>query len=688
MDPVLMTLHKTALSVLVGVSVAFSLGGHARLVAQTVEIPGFGVSHLVDLEFVSDIAVPDSSSSFPPGIYFSTYENTTGCTSDDADAIHRLNPDGSLEQVVDLSGLQADPIFIHFADPDGAFGDFLYVVANNYDGCMPGDYGGTVLRVSPSGDFEEFSPLPFDYCFSGGSVDPPAFCEPMSITFPSVGPLGGSCLVSNQEDFGSLFCLSASGDLTVLTGSGGPGNLRAFDLVTTDLIGFDDAIYVSDYNSNLAIRKVDSTGQVGPLWATAEQPQGLAFPPAGSPFGEYLYFSTNSAVYRVDADATVELFASGFVESGSVLGSNLFFCPSGSRLLVSNHVAGTVHEITVPGAFRRGDANGDGNRDASDADAIQDFLFAGGSVPVDCALAPSTDSGDANDNEYLTIADYLALRNANLGLSQLPAPSYACDLDPTSGSVGFDSLNSEYRLSVGDLALLPPVMPTNRRVAFPINVDVPMDVTAITAIVQYDSIALSPFDPATGDPPPIEAVGSYSVVDLGGILVIAIWAENDGETIAVGAPGMFQNVGTLFMHLEDDLVFPPPEFVSDLAVGPVQYRATVVDEEFRDHHPGLVVGDFEFVRGDANRDGSVNIGDPIHILNYLFLDVPEPSCFDAVDGNNDSRIDIADPIYLLSWLFQGGAIIPKPYPECGLDQGPIDFLPCAEGPPGDACFQN
>ncbi|MGE3165419.1 MAG: hypothetical protein AB7O52_10980 [Planctomycetota bacterium] len=338
--------------------------------------------------------------------------------------------------------------------------------------------------------------------------------------------------------------------------------------------------------------------------------------------------------------------------------------------------------------FERADFDGDSVFGIGDGDQVLDYLFDAAPGPLDCYDFVNLDVADANDNEYITIADYLKIRNAIVGGGSIPAPFAGCGDDPTTSTGGFESEDSAFRVSIGDLTLLPPVGPTNRRVAFPINIETPVAIKGVTIILQYDDVALRPFDPLTGSPSaPVLSAGTNRLLDQAGVLVISIWSTTDAGNIAVAAPGVFQNVGTLFMHLEDNFVFPPLEYAPELVVGSVLHRATVVDASFVDHHPQLLTGEFEFVRGNANSDNAVDIGDPIFMLNYLFTNGPSPNCLDAADGNNDSRIDIADPIFVLNWLFSGGPIIPQPYPQCGLDVGPIDFLPCAPAVPSDACFE-
>lgn len=60
----------------------------------------------------------------------------------------------------------------------------------------------------------------------------------------------------------------------------------------------------------------------------------------------------------------------------------------------------------------------------------------------------------------------------------------------------------------------------------------------------------------------------------------------------------------------------------------------------------------DFIRGDSNSDGTVNISDPLYTLRWLFLGGPRPICADAADANTDERVDISDPIYTLHSLFR------------------------------------
>lgn len=85
-----------------------------------------------------------------------------------------------------------------------------------------------------------------------------------------------------------------------------------------------------------------------------------------------------------------------------------------------------------------------------------------------------------------------------------------------------------------------------------------------------------------------------------------------------------------------------------------------------------------FIRGDANQDGTRDIGDPITLLGVLFANSTPINCDDALDANDDGVVDIADSIQILSYLF-GNQSLPEPS-DCGPDPT-FDSLDC----PGYTC---
>jgi len=88
----------------------------------------------------------------------------------------------------------------------------------------------------------------------------------------------------------------------------------------------------------------------------------------------------------------------------------------------------------------------------------------------------------------------------------------------------------------------------------------------------------------------------------------------------------------------------------------------------------------EFIRGDANSDGALQISDAVFILQYLFAAGESPSCLDASDSNDDGYIDISDVMKILMYLFGDLPAPPAPYPDCGVDTTE-DSLDCGSFPP-------
>jgi len=132
-----------------------------------------------------------------------------------------------------------------------------------------------------------------------------------------------------------------------------------------------------------------------------------------------------------------------------------------------------------------------------------------------------------------------------------------------------------------------------------------------------------------------------------------------------------------------DFCAMPPECEGPI---PISYAGCIEANEIapcggcepRDPH-GL------FVRGDADGDGSLTLGDAIRILLYCFgFPGREPCrsqggerccCYDIYDVNDSGDIDLGDVIYLIRYLFVGGMQPADPFPECGEDPT-ADSLRC------------
>ncbi|MFN0057134.1 MAG: dockerin type I repeat-containing protein [Planctomycetota bacterium] len=84
----------------------------------------------------------------------------------------------------------------------------------------------------------------------------------------------------------------------------------------------------------------------------------------------------------------------------------------------------------------------------------------------------------------------------------------------------------------------------------------------------------------------------------------------------------------------------------------------------------------DFIRGDANNDGEVDLADASRIVGHLSGVAPN-ACLDAMDVNDDGQVDVGDLTTLYIYLFAFGPRPAMPFPECGNDDT-ADALVCEE----------
>ena len=63
----------------------------------------------------------------------------------------------------------------------------------------------------------------------------------------------------------------------------------------------------------------------------------------------------------------------------------------------------------------------------------------------------------------------------------------------------------------------------------------------------------------------------------------------------------------------------------------------------------------QFLCGDVNKDGVVNVTDVVYLINYLFIGGPPPiPILQVGDVNQDGVVNVTDVVYLINHLFIGG----------------------------------
>lgn len=79
----------------------------------------------------------------------------------------------------------------------------------------------------------------------------------------------------------------------------------------------------------------------------------------------------------------------------------------------------------------------------------------------------------------------------------------------------------------------------------------------------------------------------------------------------------------------------------------------------------FLVNDVEFLCGDSNSDGFINIGDVVYLVNLIFHNGPMPATERAGDVNCDANVNLGDAVYTGNFIFQNNA--PAPCADCPLN---------------------
>jgi hypothetical protein len=176
-------------------------------------------------------------------------------------------------------------------------------------------------------------------------------------------------------------------------------------------------------------------------------------------------------------------------------------------------------------------------------------------------------------------------------------------------------------------------------------------------------------------------IALVSVDDVAGLAAFRLIFSEDGPAAAFPPEG-----DAILGHL----VLSLPAGLSETLLAPLEVAGGAIDDPLG---PAFVLADgsmtvrplaadgsltietASFLRGDPNGDGSVDLGDALHLLFALFGGGPAAGCPDAADMNDDGSLDLSDALVLLGHLFLGEGPLPVPYPEADRDPTP-DPLPC------------
>ncbi len=176
-----------------------------------------------------------------------------------------------------------------------------------------------------------------------------------------------------------------------------------------------------------------------------------------------------------------------------------------------------------------------------------------------------------------------------------------------------------------------------------------------------------------------ELVGSDTItvtntVDLGPPILteVAPGIALPGVDVTLTGTGFLAGARVFFGAIESPEVTVRSETslvarVPDGAFGAVRVRVLNPDgQESGELDFTVVEPPPEFVRGDVNGDGSVDISDSVKTLRHLFVGVAI-DCEDAADIDDNEVLEVTDAVRGLDYLFQDGPAPAGPYPTSGVD---------------------
>ncbi len=344
-----------------------------------------------------------------------------------------------------------------------------------------------------------------------------------------------------------------------------------------------------------------------------------------------------------------------------------------------------------PCTFKRGDINNDEPLhvvDLNDAVDLLAYIFIGESVPV------CYDAADINDNGLVELSDYIYFTKWLFQGGPPPPPPFPdFGEDPTPGVTIPAERDPRFTFKIGEAI----GFASNTGMMIPLYVSNEVPINGFQMVFQFDGNLIRIDEMLPDETALKEANAEYIIhqafnrpgIAHGGYSTLIDFATPiEYRTLPAGQNQLVGNI-VVALSLIADPGEAPIEFVDGVKFpdedDPVEKLAPVDNIVVLDS--GAIRPVFEhgrvfirkaFIRGDSNQDWRIDIADPVHMLDYIFLGGSAPKCQDATDVNNDNRLDLSDPIFLLNYLYIGGPQPSSPFPIPGVDPD-HDDLDCADG---------
>jgi hypothetical protein len=287
-----------------------------------------------------------------------------------------------------------------------------------------------------------------------------------------------------------------------------------------------------------------------------------------------------------------------------------------------------------------GDADTSGQVNAGDASYIMDYLYNGGPLPMDI------DIECANFDNYptLTISDvwWIVKYVFSEGWPPDPCPPVGAPMSPVP-----DTSSALYYTDY-------------------IPAGAESGVIALTFQKNLDEIFLGLSLPLR-----IRVDGQIPIIDSV-VITIDYWMgstiyEETGE-VAIGFVPFLEGWGWEVRQIAHVYVTIPPQPTEHTVtlewtrLTPLQ--APTPDSSlipmYMNYYDSAVIPRLEphccLVPGDANMDGTTDVGDAVYIINCIFMiDCFGHPCENQIDANCDGTWNVGDAVFLINYIFASGA---------------------------------
>ncbi len=110
----------------------------------------------------------------------------------------------------------------------------------------------------------------------------------------------------------------------------------------------------------------------------------------------------------------------------------------------------------------------------------------------------------------------------------------------------------------------------------------------------------------------------------------------------------------LFLNTDPFAFGPTSVVVDSVSVGGKTLELSSAQIDYVPHDIGGGVYIRDIIRGDANNDLAINVGDPVFIVNYVFKSGTAPITIESGDANFDFVTNIGDAVFLVNYIFKDG----------------------------------